>query len=126
MNKMISRVYNAPTKAEGTFNGYLIGFILSLILTISAYFLTIKHSLSRNLLVVLIAVFAISQFFIQLIFFLHLFKDSKPRYRLLVFVFMICIVLILVGGSLWIMTNLNYDTSLSHEIQYMNNQGGGL
>jgi cytochrome o ubiquinol oxidase operon protein cyoD len=90
--------------------GYLIGFIASLILTLAAYFLVAHHILAGNSLVAAITVLAVSQLIVQLLFFLHLGRESKPRWNLVFFGFMFLIVGILVIGSLWIMNNLNYNT----------------
>ena len=68
----------------------------------------------------------LAQFFTQLLFFLHLGRETKPRWKLLVFLFMTMIVAILVFGSLWIMYNLNYHMTLQQMYQYLNNQGDGL
>jgi len=43
-----------------------------------------------------------------LIFFLHLGIESKPRWNLLVFYFMVVVLAILLYGSFWIMSNLDY------------------
>lgn len=126
MSKPTIKYYNAQTKVEGSFNGYLTGFLFSILLTISAYVLTIKHSLNKNLLITLLIGLALVQFVVQVVFFLHIGKESKPRYRLLAFAFMIIIVLILVFGSLWIMSNLKNNMTVNQQIKYMNNQGGGF
>jgi cytochrome o ubiquinol oxidase operon protein cyoD len=47
------------------------------------------------------------------VFFLHLGRETKPRWKLAVFVGMIIIVAILAFGSLWIMANLNYHMAPS-------------
>lgn len=126
MSKPTIKYYNAKTKVEGSFNGYLTGFLLSIIFTITAYILTIKHSLDKNILIFLLISLALIQFAVQVVFFLHIGKESKPRYRLLAFAFMIIIVLILVLGSLWIMSNLSNNMTIGQQIKYMDNQGGGF
>lgn len=100
--------------AHGTTASYVSGFILSLLLSLTAYFLVIQHKdsraplLSHRYLLVAIITLAVSQLFVQLLFFLHLDRESKPRWNLLVASFAAIVVLILVAGSLWIMNNLNY------------------
>ncbi len=56
----------------------------------------------------MVASLAIVQFFVQLFFFLHLGHESKPRWRILIFSFMLLVVVIVVFGSIWIMQNLDY------------------
>lgn len=111
--------------------GYIVGFVLSLLLTIVAYLFVYEHTSSQHgmfaheLLVPLLAVFALSQFVVQLVFFLHLGTERRPRWKQLVFWFMIVVVLILVVGSLWIMQNLNYNMMSPEETtNYMKDHQG--
>jgi cytochrome o ubiquinol oxidase operon protein cyoD len=110
--------------AHGTLKSYVIGFIFSIYLTVTAYLLVVDHTLSGWALMLLIASLALAQFLVQLLFFLHLGRETKPRWKLLVFIFMIVIVVILVGGSLWIMANLNYHMTQSQINTYLRSQDG--
>jgi cytochrome o ubiquinol oxidase operon protein cyoD len=110
---------------------YIIGFVLSLGSTLVAYLFVTRHvSLhhawpSDNAMVFVLTTLALSQLIVQLVYFLHLGQESKPRWNLLVFSFMICVVFILVFGSLWIMYHLNYHTPSTHQInQYIRSQDG--
>ena len=88
---------------------YVAGFLLSIILTFVAYIFVANHILEGALLIAVIIGLAIIQLFVQLFFFLHLGKESKPRWNLLMFSFALGVVLIIVFGSLWIMKNLDYN-----------------
>lgn len=92
---------------KGTFNSYLAGFLLSIALTLAAYFSSVGHLLTRNILIPIIVGFALIQMIVQLIFFFHLAKETKPRWNLFIFLMMLFIIGIIVGGSLWIMYNLD-------------------
>jgi len=105
---------------------YVFGFAASLALTFGAYALAVRHSLTRRWLIAALAVLALTQFMVQLVAFLHLGRETRPRWKLLVFGFMVGVVVILVLGSLWIMYNLNYHMSLQQQYQYLNNQGDGI
>jgi cytochrome o ubiquinol oxidase operon protein cyoD len=96
---------------------YIIGFISSITLTLVAYFLVVNQSLSRTKLIVTIITLALVQFTLQLIYFLHLGTERKPRWKFLVFSFMVSVVLILVIGSIWIMDNLNYHMLTGHNLE---------
>lgn len=87
---------------------YTIGFVLSLVLTMAAYYYVVLHGSGTWLLAVL-GVLALTQMTVQLVFFLHLGDEVGPRYRLASFLFMIGILVIVVGGSIWIMGHLNYN-----------------
>lgn len=92
----------------GTYRSYIIGFILSIILTLAAYFLVTEHVFTGEILDFAIIILSVVQVVVQLLFFLHLGQESKPYWNLLAFFFMVLVVVILVFGSLWIMHNLDY------------------
>ncbi len=93
---------------HGNIRSYVIGFIWSIILTLASYFLVVAHIFTGLNLVLVITALSIIQVMIQMIYFLHLGDEPKPYWNLIAFLFMTLVVVILVGGSLWIMYNLNY------------------
>ncbi len=109
--------------------GYIFGFVGSLILTMLAYLLVSSQSMSMGQLfnpaglIVGLAIIAVVQLFVQLFFFLHLGQESRPRWNLLGFGFAAIVVIIVVVGSLWIMNNLNYNMMTPQAMdQYMRAQ----
>ena len=118
--------------SHGTVLSYTAGFILSIALTATAFSLVHRHvqsghtTPSDNFMIAALSVLAITQLFVQLIFFLHLDRESKPRWNLLVLTFAVLIVMILVGGSLWIMYHLNYNMSPQQMNNYLLKQDGGI
>lgn len=104
--KVIDEQYEASRLAM---RSYVAGFVLSIILTIIPYFMVVNHMFGKTNLVYLAVGFAVAQLLIQVIFFLHLHKKSKPHWNLIVFIFTFLIVAILVVGSLWVMVSLNYN-----------------
>jgi cytochrome o ubiquinol oxidase subunit IV len=93
---------------RGSLKSYLTGFILSLILTAIPFGLVMKSawSVSATLAVVLIA--GLAQILAHLHYFLHLDTSSAERWNVLALIFTILIMILFVGGSLWIMYDLNY------------------
>jgi cytochrome o ubiquinol oxidase operon protein cyoD len=92
-----------------SFKPLWIGYTLSLLLIVSAYrFLTYYH-LTHGALIVALFFFALVQALIQLVFFMHLGIESKPRWNLITFLFTVLVLVIIVGGSIWIMENLDYN-----------------
>lgn len=91
------------------FKAYLIGFVLSILLTLIAYFLVVEHVFNNRILVFTIIGLGVVQMLIQLLFFLHLGQEPKPYWNCQLFLFMLTILVILVIGSLWIMHNLSYN-----------------
>ncbi|HUD07131.1 MAG TPA: cytochrome o ubiquinol oxidase subunit IV [Candidatus Saccharimonadales bacterium] len=128
MSAKTSSVVSHHNAEHGSFRSYFTGYILSVVFTVTAYLLVVHHALSPRNIVILIVGLAMIQFIVQLIFFLHLGKESKPRWKLFVLIFMIGVISILVFGSLWIMNNLNYRQQYTPEQvnTYLNNQGGGF
>jgi cytochrome o ubiquinol oxidase subunit IV len=118
---------------KGTVWTYSLGFILSLALTLTAYF-AVKHHISTGhlfpsdkIMLAVLALLAAAQLGTQLVFFLHLNHESKPRWNLTVFAFMLMVLVIIVAGSLWIMNNLNYHMNSEQTSKYLKNQeSGGL
>ena len=113
----------------GNLGVYTVGFILSLVLTLIAYFLVQRHvsthhtAISHGLLLFMITSLAIIQLLVQLIFFLHVDEERKPRWNLTALMFAAIVVFILVFGSLWIMNNLNYHMDSQKQInEYLREQ----
>lgn len=110
---------------RGTLRTYVSGFVASIGLTVTAYLLVIhRQLLSRRTLIAAVVGLALVQFLVQLLFFLHLGRETKPRWKLMVALFMVMVVLILVFGSLWIMTSLNYSMTPEQINKYMTSQAG--
>ncbi len=124
MNEHESTVVSEHSPNDITLRKYVIGFVGSVVLTLAAYALASHHSVSRGTIIALLVLLALAQFAVQLIYFLHLDSETKPRWKLAVLGFMIGIVLIIVFGSIWIMNNLNYRMTPQQQEQYMKSQVG--
>ena len=92
---------------HGSYHSYLIGLIGALILTLISFGLAIIKPLPSLELTLTIMGLAGLQVMIQLVFFLHLGQEPKPKSETLIFCFTVLILMIIVVGSLWIMTDLN-------------------
>ena len=89
-------------------SAYTVGFLLSVYLTLTAYFLVVKEVFPPLTLTVAVITLALVQFAVQVIFFLHVGEEAKPRWHVKTFGYTVLVVAILVIGSLWIMANLDY------------------
>ena len=92
----------------GSFKLYMLGFVLSILLTLASYFLVAKGWLTGTTLIASIMGLGLLQAVVQLILFLHLGDEQHPRWNLTVFLFMALVAIIIVAGSIWIMYSLNY------------------
>jgi cytochrome o ubiquinol oxidase operon protein cyoD len=101
---------------------YLLGFTLSITLTLVAFGINGIHSASGHIfptheqILPTIIGLALVQLVVQLVFFLHLGQGEKPKWKLVAFILTIVIVAILVGGTLWIMQNLQYSHEHSYDV----------
>lgn len=93
---------------KSTLKSYILGLLFSVFLTMASYVLVSKHLLEGITLALTITGLGLIQMIVQLICFLYLDKEHKPRLNLLMFLFSALVVAILVFGSLWIMYSLSY------------------
>jgi len=111
---------------------YIIGYVLSILLTLAAFGLLELHIINGHLwpthaeLIPAFIGLALLQFFVQLFCFLHLGFKKQSLERLFILGGACLVVCILVGGSLWIMWSLNgrMMPNSQQEEQYMQMQGG--
>ncbi len=96
---------------HGTVGAYVIGFVLSLVLTLIPYYLVVNHKLSGTSLLATILGFGVGQMIVQLTFFLHLGRGPKPNWNFFFFMATVGVILVVVGGSIMIIHNLHYNMS---------------
>jgi len=89
---------------HGSLKSYIIGFVLSIVLTIIPLVAVLNDMFNKSTTIVVILVTAVLQFLVQLLFFMHIREEDKPRYNLVSLIFAILILLTIVIGSIWIMT----------------------
>lgn len=109
---MSNNLDNTPTVTHtepDETKSYVIGFLLSLILTAIPSYLVINKSLSSSALLATILGIAVVQMIVQIFFFLHLGRGPKPFYNVIFFISTVGVILIVVGGSIFIMNNLHYN-----------------
>jgi cytochrome o ubiquinol oxidase subunit IV len=92
----------------GSLASYAVGFALSVVLTVFAFALVMKGAaLPRGVILWGIMGAAVLQILVHLYFFLHLNRSSEARWNLLALIFTVFIMVLFVGGTLWIMYDLN-------------------
>ena len=101
---------NQGKKKIQTMSSYIVGFVLSIILTIIPYLIVSRHIINEtNLIILSVVLFAVLQLIVQLTFFLHLSAKPEQRWNLFTFIFTFIVLSILVSGTLWIMYSMNYN-----------------
>lgn len=92
-----------------SFKPLFIGFTLSLVLTLSAYRIVTHYHLPQTILIEVLLGLGFTQAIVQTFFFLQVGLESKPHWNTITFLFMLLVLIIIIGGSFWIMQNLNYN-----------------
>lgn len=88
--------------------GYLIGFLLSVVLTAVPFWLVMTGAIADvGTVAVIIIALAVVQILVHTVCFLHVNSQSEGGWTLLAYAFAAVIVLIVIAGSLWIMYHLN-------------------
>jgi cytochrome o ubiquinol oxidase subunit IV len=99
----------AGTGADrGSLKSYLTGFVLSLILTAIPFALVMSGGFSSKAMLAGLLCAGIVQILVHLHYFLHLGASSEASWNVLAMIFTLLIMILFVGGSIWIMSDLNY------------------
>jgi cytochrome o ubiquinol oxidase subunit IV len=86
---------------------YVKGFVFALVLTGIPFGLVVAGLLPRFTTLVVIAILAVVQVAVHLRYFLHIDLKSTPRDNLLALAFAAVLIFLMVGGTLWIMLDLD-------------------
>ena len=98
--------------------GYLIGLGLAALLTAITFFVAGTSLVWGPSIPIAIFVLAVAQMGVHLVFFLHITTGDDNVNNVLALAFGILIVVLLVVGSLWIMSHLNHNmVSMDHVMQ---------
>jgi cytochrome o ubiquinol oxidase subunit IV len=113
-------------RSHSVAQAYIVGFVLSLLLTIAAYVFVVEDILPYSILIAAVIAAALLQFVVQVYCFLHIGGEASSRERLFALAFASLLIGILVIGSLWIMFSLQgrMMPDPAQMEQYMNDQGG--
>jgi cytochrome o ubiquinol oxidase subunit IV len=98
---------------------YSTGLVLAVLLTIVSFFIARTTLVWVPSLPVALCVLAIAQMGVHLTFFLHISSGPDGVNNSLALAFGVLIVGLLIGGSLWIMDNLNHNMLPMDQIMNM-------
>jgi cytochrome o ubiquinol oxidase subunit IV len=99
--------------------GYAVGLGLALLLTATSFFIAGTNLVWQPSIPVAIIVLAIAQMGVHLVFFLHITTGRDNTNNVLALAFGLLIVFLVVGGSVWIMGNLNRNMPPMGQIMQM-------
>jgi cytochrome o ubiquinol oxidase subunit IV len=110
--------YNEAEFAGGL-RSYLLGLALASLLTAASFALPTTSLIWPPGIPVALIVFAIAQMGVHLVFFLHITTAPDNTNNVLALAFGVLIVVLVIGGSLWIMANLNTNMMPMDEMMRM-------
>lgn len=99
--------------------GYVVGLGLALLLTATSFFVAGTNLVWQPSIPVAVVVLAIAQMGIHIVFFLHITTGPDNTNNVMALFFGILIVVLVIGGSLWIMSNLNHNMMPINQIMQM-------
>ena len=109
--------------AEGIRN-YLIGLALATLLTIVSFYISGTTLVWGPSIPVALVVLAFAQMGVHLVFFLHITTGPDSVNNVMALAFGVLIVLLILGGSLWIMANMNYNLAPMNQMMQMQLEAG--
>jgi cytochrome o ubiquinol oxidase operon protein cyoD len=99
--------------------GYVVGLGLALLLTATSFFVAGTNLVWQPSIPVAVVVLAIAQMGVHVVFFLHITTGPDNTNNVMALFFGILIVVLVIGGSLWIMDNLNHNMMPMNQIIQM-------
>jgi cytochrome o ubiquinol oxidase operon protein cyoD len=99
--------------------GYLVGLGLALLLTATSFFVAGTDLVWQPSVPVAIVVLAIAQMGVHVVFFLHITTGPDNTNNVMALAFGLLIVFLVIGGSLWIMSNLNHNMPSMDQLMLM-------
>lgn len=105
---------------HATVKGYVIGFILSVILTAIPFWLVMAKVIpSPATTGIVLLGFAAVQIVVHMIYFLHMNSKVEGGWSMLSLIFTIAVVVIMLAGSIWVMFHLNSNMMPIHDMRNM-------
>ncbi|TPQ42787.1 cytochrome o ubiquinol oxidase subunit IV [Bradyrhizobium guangdongense] len=116
----ITADHHPDQHAHGSLSTYLLGFILSVVLTAIPFWLVMSGELGNKQVTALVIMgFAIVQIVVHMIYFLHMNTSSENGWTMMALIFTIVMVVIALSGSLWVMHHLTTNMMPVHEMSGM-------
>ena len=107
---------------HGSVQGYVTGFVLSVILTVIPFWLVMGDVLANPLITTLV-ILALGgvQMVVHIVYFLHMSTKSEGGWTFMALIFTITLVVIMLSGSVWVMYHLNHNMMPMDAHDVMNN-----
>jgi cytochrome o ubiquinol oxidase operon protein cyoD len=109
----------APAEIPRAIRGYLVGLALATLLTCVSFYIARSTLVWQPSIPIALSVLAIAQMGIHLVFFLHITSGPDSINNVMALAFGLLIVMLLVFGSLWIMTHLDHNVMPMERLMQM-------
>lgn len=105
---------------HGSMRDYVIGFVLSVILTAIPFWLVMGGVIeNKTTTVMVIMAFAVVQVVVHMVYFLHMNGRAEGGWNLMALLFTVLLVVIVFSGSLWVMYHLHENMMPAHEMSQL-------
>jgi cytochrome o ubiquinol oxidase operon protein cyoD len=124
----IERVFDDRTpgvedyEPTASYLSYTVGLGLAILATIASFVVSQTNLLWAPGIPVGLLVLAIAQIGVHLVFFLHLGSGSESTNNILALAFGVLVVFLVIGGSIWIIANINDNLMPSSEVMNLHMQ----
>ena len=95
---------------------YVMGFVLSVVLTGVPFWLVMTDTLEAQVTAFVIVALAAVQMIVHVVYFLHVRLESEKGWTLISLVFTLIFLVIVLAGSLWVMYHLDGNMTSIQEI----------
>lgn len=100
---------DSTVESHGSFGGYISGFVLAVVLTVVSFGLVMSDAMDPGTTMIAIAVLALVQMVVHMVFFLHLNGSSGQGWNVLALCYTVLAAAFLVFGTIWVMHNVGMN-----------------
>ncbi|MEM1272355.1 MAG: cytochrome o ubiquinol oxidase subunit IV [Pseudomonadota bacterium] len=107
---------SADGQSHGSYRSYIIGFVLSVVLTLVPFWVVLSE-VEINLTLALAIIFGLGaiQIMVHVYYFLHVTVQAEQGWQSMSLVFTAVLLVIILAGSIWVMLHLQENMMPAHE-----------
>ncbi|MEM7441153.1 MAG: cytochrome o ubiquinol oxidase subunit IV [Pseudomonadota bacterium] len=107
---------SAANHVQASYRSYIIGFVLSVILTVPPFWIVIGE-VEMNIYLALGLIFTLGaiQIGVHVYYFLHVTLGAEEGWQAISLLFTVVLVIICLAGSIWVMFHLEENMMPAHE-----------
>ena len=108
--------HHDANEAHGSYRSYIIGFVLSVVLTVIPFWIVMAE-VNIHIWLALTIIFGLgaAQIMVHVYYFLHVTVKAEDGWQVMSLVFTGILLMIVLVGSIWVMTHLNNNMMPAHE-----------